>query len=50
MTDPSWEVWRKENGLTPEAIDCCGDCFDLGVETGLGYAADSGVDDDTETA
>jgi hypothetical protein len=20
MTDPSWEEWRKENGLTPEAV------------------------------
>src|ERR1700677_2922717 len=35
MTDPSWEEWRKENGLTKEEIEDCGD--PLHVETMLGY-------------
>jgi hypothetical protein len=38
MTDPSWEEWRKENGLTPEAMEDRGDSYSLGFETGLGYA------------
>jgi hypothetical protein len=35
MTDPSWEEWRKENGLVPDNVDECGSM--LGFETGLGY-------------
>ena len=37
MTDPSWEEWRKENGLVPDNVDECGSM--IGFETGLGYAA-----------